>query len=254
MCGRLRGSNFPPLFQLRSCYKKFSFLYRLAVISLSCSICKVYGEEYTETSIPRLLNTLTHSSTTGDSLLCDNKCEDQMHCQAKALSCKVLADSSHLHYSCFQKVVSYMLDSLRVDPFQFEFMSCLASIVENASKDKPDGQVMPNLSSIFTSMSILDSVISIAQEICKTSKAQEESSNLMTVTDAAGKMSVIKVPRIIEGLCYACSIIRNLMRTCLETEQAGAINMYWNMDVTQKSDIFRRLTDTPVRYKQNNFI
>lgn len=223
-----------------------NFFFRSALISLCCGLCRFYGEEFSSLTIPRLLNTLSHSPPTDENLsgLCDNNCEEKIPCQARSLSCKVLAESSHLHASAFEKVVTSLLEKLALNPLD-PCINCLGSIMERTcKKDSENTTEKPDLLPCITSLSVHDKIISITYEICKLIKSETGSgSELNAICGAtSGDADTVKW----ESIRQATNIVRNIARAFSEKEQSAAVQKYWNDKVKESNEIDQQLQCIPV--------
>ncbi|ODN03000.1 MMS19 nucleotide excision repair protein [Orchesella cincta] len=217
---------------------------RSAIIFLSRRLCYFYGEEFSDSTIPKLLSTLSHSTPATDSL-CEYNCEGNELCAPRALSCTVLGECSHLHPITFQKVVAYLLAKLKMNPLELESMKCLGSIVENAcTKEENDFKKKPDLDSLFTSMCVLDEIISAAFQVCMVLKERQkedaESDGSMVLNDVTVTSEVVR-----NCLLQATDIIRTFLRACDERQQHQAISQYWDKKVKANGGVENYLGSIP---------
>lgn len=196
------------------------------------------------------------NSASGTGGLCDNNCEESTPCQVRTLSCKVLGECSHLHQNVFEKVVSILLEKLALNPLDLVCINCLGSIVGKACrKDDADVNQKPDLSSYFTSLSILDKTIAVALEMCKLLKFSEtvnitiakslpHDNNIMNLegTNLVGNTNTV----IWECLRQAADTVKTVLRACNETEQSSMVEKHWNEKVQGQDYIAKQLHCIPV--------
>ncbi|CAL8089024.1 unnamed protein product [Orchesella dallaii] len=223
---------------------------RLAIILLSKRFCSLYGEEFSDMTVPKLLNTLSHSTPAVNSL-CEYNCEGNELCAPRALSSTVLGQCSHLHPITFQIVVAYLLEKLKRNPLELEILKCFGSIVDNACNKDEKGFTKPDLNSLFVSMCVLDEIVSVAFKVCVVLKERqkEEAEEVIPNAGSDGSMvlnDVTMTHEVVRNcLLQATEAVRTFVRASNEAQQYQVIEEYWVKNINAADGLENYLASIP---------
>lgn len=199
--------------------------------------------------VPVLLNTLCHSVPDSGQpnlgSLCENNCDENMPCQVRSLSSKVLGKCSYLNDNVFKQVTTTLLENLEKNPLDLFSMNCLECVIQEACMFNEKKSMKLDFASHFSNPVMLDKVVSITRKICELIRTGDANA-LETWHHTGNSKHDGNSTKGWESIRKGTSMLRNILRASSQTEQAHFVEKWWNKKVNTREDIEKELEHIPV--------